>query len=151
MKRIRLTHILLTVVLAIVFAGSTACVLDESSYYINGAIDGTAYEKSGFLLAVESAGVTQLTAAASMIDWGSGTGFWYIVIPGTSTGTYTDLDGATVEYQKSAGDVYMTVDNISISVTTYTGSEVAGSFTGDLRYSIDVIDYPAQGEFRLEF
>lgn len=121
---------------------------DEQKYYINGTIDSTTYTKSGYLLPTVAGPLTQLIAADSLAEYLAGTDFWYIAFTGTTTGTYTSSEGASIAFYLENSESYFGSD-VTISVTTYSSTEVAGTFSGTLHYSEDSVDHPVQGEFRL--
>lgn len=127
---------------------TAACTVDEQNYNISGTIDSTTYTKSGYLLPTAVGSLTQLIAADSMDEYLAGTDdYWYITFNGTTTGTYTGLD-SSVTFHLGNGETYFGGD-VTISVTTYSSTEVAGTFSGTLNYSEDINNHPVQGEFCL--
>jgi hypothetical protein len=139
---------------ALVAAGciltAAGCNLADSESFINGTIDSTAYNKSGYTLATQIPGATFLLAADSFIDRSAPNGRWRIDIAGTTVGNYTASD-VTVEYDVSSDLVYASGLNITVIVTEYTGEEIAGTFDGGLINSKDLIEYAVSGDFRLHF
>lgn len=92
--------------------------------------------------------LTQLIAADSLAEYLAGTDFWYIAFTGTTTGTYTSSNGASIAFYLENSESYFGGD-VTISVTTYSITEVAGTFSGTLHYSEDIADQSFQGEFHL--
>jgi hypothetical protein len=129
---------------------AASCKLESTSYYINGSIDATAYDKSGYVEAETSGGATFLLAADSIVELAAYDGLWSIDIDGTATGTY-EAGAASVAYWVSSSEGYLNFSDVTVVVTEYTGVQVAGTFTGFLNYSVDALDYPVSGEFRVPF
>ena len=130
---------------------TTSCSLEGSDYYINGTIGGNTHNKSGYVSAEAVFGETLLLAADSQADFYAGNNCWIIYFSATTAGTYTSDDGAMVLFSVSSSAGYMSDMDISVVVSTYTSAEIAGTFSGTMIYSLNMLEYPVSGEFRVQF
>ncbi len=139
----------LMVALAISAASLTACVLPGNPDYINGTIDGSAHNKSGYTLSGVGSGATFLLAADSLLAYVAYDGIWQVNILGATAGSYV-YPNVSVAYYVSTTGLYNSGSDITVEVTEYSVSEIAGTFAGTFTYNA-AGSFPVAGEFRLHF
>ena len=121
----------------------------NGSYYINGTIDGTPYNKDGITIGAVAFGWTQISAADSQSDIDSTQNIWQLAVYGTTTGTYNSIMD-TVVYSTDSSTFYSGQGPDIFIVITSLGDVIEGTFEGTVTHSVAFTTHSVSGSFRVQ-